>query len=206
MSRPALLLAARYGVAVVCVALALGLNLSVSLEHLPAVVFLLAVTVSSWYGGLGPGLASTILSALALDYFFLPEFRALDFGPVTWVWLTTYVGAAIVISWLQETQRRLIAALRIQDGERSQFVAVLAHELRNFISPVSNAVSILKQRGANDATMQQACSIAERQVHNMACLVNDLLEAARVTQGKIRLSVLSLSASGERAGVRWTTG
>jgi hypothetical protein len=68
------------------------------------------------------------------------------------------------------------------------------------------AVAILKQRGANDATMQQACSIAERQVHNMAWLVNDLLEAARVTQGKIRLSVLSLSASGERAGVRWTTG
>ena len=192
MSRPALRSTARYGVAIVCVALALSLNLSVSLEHLPSVVFLVAVTVSSWYGGLGPGLVSTVLSALALDYFFLPEFRALDFGPATWVWLATYVGAAIVINWLQETQRRLIARLRIHDRQKSEFMAVLAHELRNFISPISTAVAILKLRSRGDATIEQACATAERQVHNMTCLVNDLLEAARITQGKIRLCVETL--------------
>jgi signal transduction histidine kinase len=192
MSRPALYFATRYGVAVVSVAFALALNLFISLEQLPTVVFLVAVTVSAWYGGLGGGLAATVLSALALDYFFLPDIHVLDFGPATWVWLATYLVAAILINWLQEAQRRLIAALRLKDGQKSEFMAVLAHELRNFISPVSNTVAVLKLHGAEDATIQQACATAERQIHNMTRLVNDLLEAARVTQGKVQLSMETL--------------
>ena len=188
MSRPLKPFVVRYGIAIASVGLALLINLSLDkLEQLPSVVFLAAVLVSSWYAGLGPGLMATVLSTLALDFFFLPDFYSLDFGPATWVWLVTYVGAAIFINWHHEAQRRLIAALRLQDQRRGEFMTVLAHELRNFLSPVSLTLAVLKSRGTGDAVIEQTCATAERQVRNMTRLINDLLDAARITQGKIKL-------------------
>jgi signal transduction histidine kinase len=178
----------RYGLAVASVGLALGINLLLNrLEEIPSVLFLAAVLVSSWYGGLGAGLTATVLSTLALDFFFLPTTYSLDFGPGTWVWLATYLGAAFYINWQHEAQRRLILALRLQDRRRGEFMTVLAHELRNFLSPVSLTLAVLKTRGAGDAAIEQACATAERQVQNMTRLINDLLDAARISQGKIQL-------------------
>lgn len=184
----------RYGIAVASVGLALAINFlldkfeQIHLDQIhPSVLFLAAVLVSSWYGGLGAGITATVLSTLALDFFFLPTTYSLDFGPATWVWLVTYLGAAFYINWHHETQRRLILALRLQDQRRGEFVTVLAHELRNFLSPVSLTLAVLKSRGSGDAVIGQACATAERQVQNMARLINDLLDAARISQGKIQL-------------------
>jgi signal transduction histidine kinase len=179
----------RYGIAVASVGLALAINLALrGFEH-SSVLFLVAVLVSSWYAGLGAGLAATLLSTLALDFFFFPTVYSLDFGPATWVWLATYLGAAFFINWHHEAQRRLILALRVQDRRRGEFMTVLAHELRNFLSPVSLTLAVLKARGAGDPAVEQACATAERQVQSMTRLVNDLLDAARISQGKIRLSL-----------------
>lgn len=178
----------RYGIAVASVGLALGINLLLkNWEQIPSVLFLAAVLVSSWYGGLGAGLTATVLSTLALDFFFLPTTYSLDFGPATWVWLATYLGAAFFINWHHEMQRRLILALRLQDQRRSEFMTVLAHELRNFLSPVSLTLAVLKSRGNGDPAIEQSCATAERQVQSMTRLINDLLDAARISQGKIQL-------------------
>jgi signal transduction histidine kinase len=188
MSRPKLSLPTRYAAAVATVALALGINLFLAgLEQTPSAVFLAAVALSAWYLGLGPGLVSMALSAIALDYFFLPNLYSLNFGPATWVWLATYVGTAVLINALHEAQRRFILALRDNDRQKSEFMTELAHELRNFISPISHAVATLEQCGRGDPVFNQACATAERQIHSMTRLINDLLEAARITQGKVRL-------------------
>jgi signal transduction histidine kinase len=188
MSRPASSSGIRYSVAVASVVLALSINLLLNrLEQIPSVVFLVAVLVSSWYGGLEGGLAATVLSTLTLDYFFIPDLYSLDFGAATWVWLVTYLGAAVLINWHHEVQRRLIAALRLQDRKRSELMAVLAHELRNFLSPVSLTLAVLRSRGQGDAAVEQACATAERQVRTMTRLLDDLLDASRMAQGKIRL-------------------
>jgi len=196
MSRLAISVARRHGVAILCVAVALTLNLFIKVEHLPAVLFLVAVTFSAWYGGVGAGVTATALSALALDYFFLPPIYAFDFGPATWVLLGTYLIAAIFISWLQEARLRLIVALRLRDEQRSEFISVLAHELRNFIAPVSSNVAIVKVIGAGDTTIRQACDAAERQIRSMTCLINDLLDAARITQGKLQLNLVTVDLRG----------
>ncbi len=178
----------RYGAAVAAVALTLSVNLLLrGMEQIPSVLFLVAVLASSWYAGLGPGLLATVLSTLALDFFFLPNLYSLDFGPGTWIWLATYLGAASLINWHHEVQRRLIAALALQDRKKSEFMAVLAHELRNFLSPVSTTLAILQSRGAGDAMVEQACATAERQVRSMTHLIDDLLDAARIAQGKFSL-------------------
>jgi len=188
VSRPQKPFVIRYGIAVASVGLALAINLLLkNWEQIPSVVFLAAVLVSSWYGGLGAGLTATVLSTLALDFFFLPTTYSLDFGPATWVWLATYLGASLFINWHHEAQRRLILALRLQDRRRGEFMTVLAHELRNFLSPVSLTLAVLKSRGAGDAAIEQACATAERQVRNMTLLINDLVDAARISQGKIKL-------------------
>lgn len=197
MSRPVRSFLIRYSVAVSSVALALLINLSLSrLEQIPSVVFLAAVLISSWYAGLGAGLTATVLSTLALDFFFLPDLYSLDLGPSTWIWLVTYLGAALLINWHHEVQRRLIASLRLQERRRSELMTVLAHELRNFLSPVSLALAALKSRGTGDAATEQSCAIAERQVQNMTLLINDLLDAARIAQGKIRLHKETLDLRG----------
>ncbi len=76
------------------------------------------------------------------------------------------------------------------DHEREQLLGMLAHELRNPLSTVSIALSVLRLRGdgaAADATWRRALDAAERQVFHQAALVDDLLEASRATRGEISL-------------------
>src|ERR1051326_8214508 len=99
MRRPAIAILARYAIALCAVMLAIAPTLALSGEqHHPSVIFLLAVTVSAWFGGLGPGLLATMLSVLAVNYYFIPERNTIDFGPDTWVRLVTYSAAAILIN------------------------------------------------------------------------------------------------------------
>ncbi|HYL06240.1 MAG TPA: ATP-binding protein [Thermoanaerobaculia bacterium] len=77
------------------------------------------------------------------------------------------------------------------DHEREQLLAMLAHELRNPLSTVSIALSVLRLRGGGgetDATWWRALDTAERQVFHQAALVDDLLEASRATRGEIDLN------------------
>src|ERR1700752_3586439 len=76
----------RYGTAVACVALAFALDLWLPVvEDSAAVLFLAAVALSAYRGGVGPGLLATALSTVLLDYFFVGEIRAVDFGPAIYV-------------------------------------------------------------------------------------------------------------------------
>lgn len=64
---------------------------------------------------------------------------------------------------------------------------MLSHELRNPLSPILNALGILKKVRTNDPVVEQACGIIGRQVHQMVRLVDDLLDISRITKGKLRL-------------------
>jgi signal transduction histidine kinase len=93
---------------------------------------------------------------------------------------------------LRQLERRLAERtfeLDRADHEREQLLAMLAHELRNPLSTVSIALSVLRLRGegAADATWRRALDAAERQVFHQAALVDDLLEASRATRGEIAL-------------------
>ena len=67
-------------------------------------------------------------------------------------------------------------------------MAMLSHELRNPLSPILNALGILRQMRTNDPVIQQAGAIIERQVNQMVRLVDDLLDISRITKGKLRLT------------------
>ncbi len=82
---------------------------------------------------------------------------------------------------------RANAALKDADRRKDEFIAILAHELRNPLAPISNALAILKEAEADVAVCREVRSTLERQVSHMVRLVDDLLEVSRLSQGKIEL-------------------
>jgi PAS domain S-box-containing protein len=86
------------------------------------------------------------------------------------------------------TERVLLEqSLKETDRRKDEFLAMLAHELRNPLAPIRNAAQILGMVGPPQAPVQQAREIIERQVAHLARLVDDLLDVSRITRGKINL-------------------
>ncbi len=101
------------------------------------------------------------------------------------------IGAAIDVTEhrkLQEKLREQAVQLAGADRRKDEFIAVLAHELRNPLAPIANAVQILKRSTAlTDTTVRWAEEVIGRQVEQLTRLVNDLLDVARITRGRIEL-------------------
>src|SRR5439155_1139291 len=88
---------------------------------------------------------------------------------------------------VQEHLRQKANALREIDRRKNEFLAILAHELRNPLAPLRNAVGILHLHPTTDATVLQIRDIFDRQVQQMARLLDDLLDVSRIAQGKVVL-------------------
>ena len=88
---------------------------------------------------------------------------------------------------LEDNLRRLAADLSEADRRKNEFLAMLAHELRNPLAPISNAVRALRLAGRDEEAVQSASGMLERQVGQMARLVDDLLDMSRITRGRIEL-------------------
>jgi PAS domain S-box-containing protein len=86
----------------------------------------------------------------------------------------------------QELQRAE-ESLRQSDRRKSEFLALLAHELRNPLAPIANGVKILRLRAAADATADRTLDMMDRQLKHLVRLVDDLLDVGRITSGKLQL-------------------
>ena len=180
-------------------------------NFVPLIPFLISVVIAAWYGGLKPGLVATVLGALAADYLFIPTQHSLRIGSVTGaVALTMFVFIGLLISWAYESlhrvrrllerkqhnlrvnmkaQRRLQAALVASDRRKDEFLATLAHELRNPLAPLRTAAHILRARTpASQETLEVQVSVIDRQVTQMTRLIDDLMDVARITRGTLALS------------------
>jgi PAS domain S-box-containing protein len=119
----------RYGIAVLSVAIAIGLDFFV-LRHFEAILtpFLFAVAVTVWYAGTGPGVLAIVLSVLSLNYFFL---RPFSFSPISYadlVYLTFCIFCALAVGWVSAVRRRAQQELR-RAGE--EFEAKVAERTAN---------------------------------------------------------------------------
>jgi signal transduction histidine kinase/CheY-like chemotaxis protein len=93
----------------------------------------------------------------------------------------------------KETARSLAEReLRAADQRKDEFLAMLAHELRNPLAPISTGAHLLKLLNADNAQITQTCAIIARQVEHMTSLVDDLLDVSRVTRGLVSLSTQPL--------------
>ena len=88
---------------------------------------------------------------------------------------------------LEDNLRRLATDLSEADRRKNEFLATLAHELRNPLAPISNAARALRIGAGDRQAVQSAAEMLERQVNQMARLVDDLLDMSRITRGRIEL-------------------
>ncbi|MGH7694495.1 MAG: ATP-binding protein [Gemmatimonadaceae bacterium] len=82
---------------------------------------------------------------------------------------------------------RLIRELRDGDRRKDEFLATLAHELRNPLAPIRNALHIMQLAEHDAAAVEQARTMMERQLRQMVRLIDDLLDVSRITRGKLDL-------------------
>ncbi|HEX4591591.1 MAG TPA: response regulator, partial [Gemmataceae bacterium] len=82
---------------------------------------------------------------------------------------------------------RLYREIQQADRQKNEFLSMLAHELRNPLAPIRNAVAIFRAADAGPAAVEWAGGVIDRQVQHLVRLVDDLLDVSRITRGKIRL-------------------
>jgi PAS domain S-box-containing protein len=84
-------------------------------------------------------------------------------------------------------RRRADEALREADRRKDEFLATLAHELRNPLVPICNAAQIIRHQVAPDPTLHRACDLLDRQAQHLVRLVDDLLDVSRISRGQLRV-------------------
>jgi len=92
---------------------------------------------------------------------------------------------------------RLIDKLRETDRRKDEFLATLAHELRNPLAPIRNSIQVLRLSGGDVQRAEASLRIMERQLGQMVHLIDDLLDVSRITRGRIELrkELISLTAA-----------
>ena len=88
---------------------------------------------------------------------------------------------------LERELRKRIEALDEADRQKDEFLAMLAHELRNPLAPMRNALHLLKMPDAEPPVAQHARAIMDRQLSHLVRLVDDLLDVSRIVRGKVEL-------------------
>ena len=97
-------------------------------------------------------------------------------------------------TWDAVTRARAVLALRETDRRKDEFLAMLAHELRNPLAPISSAAELLRLGQPDEARVHKASDIISRQVRHMTGLIDDLLDVSRVTRGLVALDPHAIDA------------
>ena len=101
-----------------------------------------------------------------------------------------YIGCCVDIHERKDLEERLAEhaqAMRLADRRQNEFLAMLSHQLRSPLAPISNAASVLRTMEEANPTVQRLREIIERQVGRLRRLVDDLVDVTRVMQGQITL-------------------
>src|SRR5688572_8703015 len=102
--------------------------------------------------------------------------------------LVGYVGATVDIT----ERRNAEEGLRVADRQKDEFLAMLAHELRNPLAPIRNASEVLALRYAGDTQAAVPIAMLRRQSDHLARLLDDLLDVTRIAQGRVALKAQPL--------------
>ena len=110
------------------------------------------------------------------------------------------VEAVVERCWAHIERVRSTEALREADRRKSEFLATLAHELRNPLAPIRNGLELLRLAANKPETQANVRAMMERQVGHMVHLINDLLDIARVSSGKLVLKTEPVTLESVVAG------
>ena len=187
----------QYSIPFVAVATATGVTwlLDLALPESPNLfLFFMAIVVSAWFAGAGPGWLSVFLSVIAVDYFFIPPIYVLDLSVKDLPWLAAFVGCAVATNGLSIKRRRMEERLLLAHSELEQRVHERTQDLRQTNERLITEI-------AERARMETA-------LHETR---NELARAARImTVGELTSSIaheinqpLSAVMSNAEAALNW---
>lgn len=154
------------------------------------------LAAAAWYCGPGPALLSILEMLLGGQLrqmeFSIPELNAEQIGTcVAMTVILVTVGWSGLLRRLSlQLARRQAEQLRDQDRRKDQFLATLAHELRNPLAPVRTGLDLLQLAAAgvpDPALVTEVHDMMRRQIDHMVRLIDDLLDVSRITTGKFEL-------------------
>lgn len=158
---------------------------------IPVVVFTLPVAVSAFFGGFGPAMLATVASALISNYLFISPYYTLRIeDSASAVIIVTFLVIGTTLSLmgkklkdLQIKAQQQAQQLRAENERKDEFLAMLAHELRNPLASISTAGHLLKFTQIDAQRLSTISDVITRQVEHMTKLVDDLLDVSRLTRG-----------------------
>jgi signal transduction histidine kinase/CheY-like chemotaxis protein len=161
-----------------------------------------AVAIAVWFGGLGPAVLAMVLGyALSNVRYTSPSGELSIAGPADAIGLGLFALSCSLIIVLGEAMRRTrdryrasevelkdrAAQLQRADEKKSQFLAVLSHELRNPLAPLRNGLTLLRMQQREDPSTAETHDMMDRQIVQLTRLIDDLLDVSRVDRGKMEL-------------------
>jgi signal transduction histidine kinase len=184
-------------------------------DKVPFVFFLPAVGVAAMWWGWRAAIVVVLAGALNAAYWFAPvgQFRV-DESAARYALLGFLFSGTVLLAlgarvnhlrrradeaesrlaqqlhelqWLHALSHEQQNRLREADRRKDEFLATLAHELRNPLAPIRQAAMITRSEAATEAQKRRSQDIIERQVRHMALLLDDLLDVSRITRGKLEL-------------------
>jgi len=177
----ALPVALRYGLAVSSVAVALIISLLLHPDVLVSPVFFLAIMLSAWFGGIGPGLLAALLSTLSIAYFFLPPLYSLRFDLSHAPHLLVFFVSALLVSSWSAVRRRAETLLRQARDQMDLKVQERTADLKKSNEQLQDEIA--ERKRADEALQKQAFELRDQaqllELAHDAILVRDL--TSRIT-------------------------
>jgi signal transduction histidine kinase len=215
----------RYGLAILLVAGALGLALLLDRLHIHDVefpLFLFAIALTVWYGGLGPGLVALSFSATAFNYFFTEPLYSFYIARVDLPFYLVFILFAALLTWFSTVRRRIERdllqsrdnltnevrqrrALNEELGQRSSeleainkeleaFAYSVSHDLRAPIRHIAGFTELLQKNAASvlDDRSKRHATMILEAAKRMGNLIDDLLAFSRIGRAEAHKTMVSL--------------
>jgi signal transduction histidine kinase/CheY-like chemotaxis protein len=168
-----------------------------------------AVAIAVWFGGLGPAVLAMVLGYAIVNVRYISPDGSLSInGPAEYISLALFALSGSLVIVLGEAMRRArdryraseielkerAGQLQRADENKSQFLAVLSHELRNPLAPLRTGLALLRMRHQG-AAAEETHDMMERQIAQLSRLIDDLLDVSRMERGKLDLRIERLAIS-----------
>jgi signal transduction histidine kinase len=162
-------------------------------EHLMFSMYYLAVSLAAWAGGIRPAMVTAILSSVLANYIFSdPRGRLWITNWEELVGLIIFLSVSLFIGVLCEISLKSIGRARAAEQQKDDFLAILAHELRNPLA-VIHYTNVAEQNSKPGS--QERSEVINRQVQQLDQMIEDLTDIARVSRGKFRLEFEPISVA-----------
>lgn len=197
----------RYGSVLVVLAIATLIRWAIDPflgDTAPHGFYIIGSVYIAWRRGLGPALMCVLVGAVLATYLFVqPRHSLFTISGVENqinLALTLFLGVSMAL--VSESLRiaaaenaRLYRQAKEADLRKDEFLAMLAHELRNPLVPIRNALYVLNAKGSPDPDIAVMRELMQRQVNHLIRMVDDLLDVSRMTRGIIELRRETVPAS-----------